>query len=173
MIVNSVSIEMEEESLNITYISFLVRFNKTQEIFPSVTRVLSIFLITAATSASVERVNSKKRVPKVLCLIPAASYAQRWALYSNNPAKEITSHFTCFPVNRKYSWQKSHVRTTCTTCKNRFSVYVDEERLESFMKEVPIIQKQKQQYKRFLYNKNLRNNTLIIKTVLKRTLHYN
>ena len=77
MIVNSVSIEMEEESLNITYISFLVRFNKTQEIFPSVTRVLSIFLITAATSASVERVNSKKRVPKVLCLIPAASYAQR------------------------------------------------------------------------------------------------
>ena len=28
-----------------------------------------------------------------------------------------------------------------TTCKNRLSVYVDEERLESFMTEVPIIQK--------------------------------
>ena len=34
-------------------------FSKTWEIFPSVTRVLSIFLTTAGTTASVERVNSK------------------------------------------------------------------------------------------------------------------
>ena len=62
--------------MNITNINFLVRFNKIREIFPSVTRVLSI-LTTAATSASVERVNSKEHVPKVPYSIPAASYAQR------------------------------------------------------------------------------------------------
>ena len=77
MNVNCVNIEREEESLNITNINLLVRFNKTREIFPSVTRVLSIFLTTAATSASVERVNSKERVPKVSCSIPATSYPQR------------------------------------------------------------------------------------------------
>ena len=52
-----------------------VRFSKTREIFPSVTRVLSILLTAAATSASVERVNTKERVPKGPCSIPAASYA--------------------------------------------------------------------------------------------------
>ena len=77
MNVNCMNIEREEESLNITNINLLVRFNKTREIFPSVTRVLSILLTTAATSASVERVNSKEPVPKGLCSIPAASYAQR------------------------------------------------------------------------------------------------
>ena len=77
MTVNCVSVGREEESLNITNINLLVRFNKTREIFPSVTRVLSILLTTAATSASVERVYSKERVPKVSCSIPAASYAQR------------------------------------------------------------------------------------------------
>ena len=77
MNVNCVNIEREEESLNITNINLLVRFNKTREIFPSVTRVLSIFLTTAATSASAERVNSKERVPQVSCSIPAASYTQR------------------------------------------------------------------------------------------------
>ena len=56
MNVNCVKIEREEESLNITNINLLVRFNKTPELFPSVTRVLSIFLTTAATSASAERV---------------------------------------------------------------------------------------------------------------------
>ena len=35
-------------------------FNKTRGIFPSVTRVLSILLTTTATSASVERVKSKR-----------------------------------------------------------------------------------------------------------------
>ena len=69
--------ENEQKLLNITDINLLVRFNKTQEIFPSVTRVLSIFRTRAATSASVERVNSKERVPKIPCSIPAASYAQR------------------------------------------------------------------------------------------------
>ena len=75
MTVNNVKIWMEEESLNIANINLLVRFNKTREIFPSVTRVLSILLTTAATSSSVERVSSKERVPKVPCSIPAASYA--------------------------------------------------------------------------------------------------
>ena len=59
MTVNYVNIGREEESLNITNINLLVRFNKAQEIFPSVTRVLSILITTSATSASVERVNSK------------------------------------------------------------------------------------------------------------------
>ena len=77
MNVNFVNIEREEESLNITNINTLVRFNKAREIFPSVTRVLSILLTTAATSASVERVYSKERVPKVSRSILAASYAQR------------------------------------------------------------------------------------------------
>ena len=77
MNVNCVNIEREEESLNITNINLLVRFNKTRDLFPSVTRVLSIFLTTAATSASAERVNSKERVSKVPCSIPTASFAQR------------------------------------------------------------------------------------------------
>ena len=77
MTVNCVNIGREEDSLNINNINLLVRFNKTREIFPSVTRVLSILLTTAATSANVERVNSKERVPKITCSIPAASYARR------------------------------------------------------------------------------------------------
>ena len=85
MTVNCVNIEREEESLNIANINPLVRFNKTREIFLSVTQVLNIFLTTVATNASVERIlncrkcrkNSKERVPKVPCSIPVASYAQR------------------------------------------------------------------------------------------------
>ena len=87
MAVNYVNIEREEESLNIANINVLTRFNKTWEIFPSVTWVISILLTTAATSASVERVNSKEHVSNVLCSIPAASYMQRWFLCSNNPTK--------------------------------------------------------------------------------------
>ena len=64
-------------TLNIANINLLVRFNKIRQIFPSVTSVLSILLTTTATSASVEKVNSKERVPKIACSIPAASYAQR------------------------------------------------------------------------------------------------
>ena len=86
MTANCVRIGRDEESLNIANINLLVRFNETREIFPSVTQVLSIILTTAATSASVERVNSKKHVPKIPCSIPAANYAQRPALCSNNPA---------------------------------------------------------------------------------------
>ena len=71
MTVNRVNIGREEESLNIANISILVRFNKIREIFPSVTRVLSILLTIAATSANVERLNSKERVSKVSCSIPA------------------------------------------------------------------------------------------------------
>ena len=71
MNVNCVDIEREEESLNITNINRFVRFNKIREIFPS---VLSIFLTTAATSASVERVNYKECVPKVACSTPTVSY---------------------------------------------------------------------------------------------------
>ena len=73
MIVNWVKIERKEEYLSITNIHLLVRFNKTREIFLSVNRVQSIFLTTATTSASVERVNSKERAPKVSRSIPAAS----------------------------------------------------------------------------------------------------
>ena len=40
-------------------------------------RVLSILLTTAATNASVERVNSKERVPKISGSIAAASHEQR------------------------------------------------------------------------------------------------
>ena len=54
---------------------FLVRFHKAQETFPSVSQALCTFETTAAISASVERVTSKVRVPKVPCSIPAASYA--------------------------------------------------------------------------------------------------
>ena len=74
MNVNCGNIGREEESLNITNI--LNGFNKTREIFPSVTQVLSILPTSAATSASVERVNSKEHVPNVLCSIRAASYAE-------------------------------------------------------------------------------------------------
>ena len=77
MTINCVRIGRDEESLNIANINLLVRFNETRETFPSVTQVLSILLTTAAISAIVEKVNSKKRVPKVSCPIPAASYAQR------------------------------------------------------------------------------------------------
>ena len=58
MNVNYVNIERKEESLNITNINLLVRFNKTREIFPSIYQFLSIILTKAATSASVERVYS-------------------------------------------------------------------------------------------------------------------
>ena len=68
MNVNCGNIGREEESLNI--ISLLNRIIKTREIFSSVTRVLRILLTTAATSASVERINSKERVPNVPCSIP-------------------------------------------------------------------------------------------------------
>ena len=51
--------------MNITDINLLNRFNKIREIFPSVTRGLSILLTTAGTRASVERVNTKERVPNV------------------------------------------------------------------------------------------------------------
>ena len=54
-------------SLNITNMNLLTTFNKTREIFPSVTRDLSILLTTTvqsalAISASVERANFKDHV---------------------------------------------------------------------------------------------------------------
>ena len=63
MTVDCVNNGREEEFLNITNIKFLLRLNKTREVFSRVTRVLSILLTTTATSASVEKVNSKERVP--------------------------------------------------------------------------------------------------------------
>ena len=77
MTVNYLNTGRENESLNIANINLLVRFNKAQEMFHSVTRVLSILLTAAATSANVKRVNFKERVPKFPCSIPDASYAQR------------------------------------------------------------------------------------------------
>ena len=55
MNVNFLYIGRGEDSLNITNINLLIRFNKTGEIYPSVTRVLGIVLTTAATSLSVQR----------------------------------------------------------------------------------------------------------------------
>ena len=49
-------------TLNITNMNLLIRFNKTKEIFPRITRVLSILLTTSAISAGVERANFKGRV---------------------------------------------------------------------------------------------------------------
>ena len=68
---------MTVEYLNIANINLLVRFHKKREIFPSVTRVLSILLTTPAISASAERVNSKEHVLKIPCSIQAVTYAQR------------------------------------------------------------------------------------------------
>ena len=48
--------------LNITNMNLLIRFNKTREIFSSVTRDLSILLATSGVSASVERANFKGSV---------------------------------------------------------------------------------------------------------------
>ena len=56
------NIERVKESLNITNINLLIRFNKKWEIFASVTRVLIILLTTAGTSVSAERVNSKEHI---------------------------------------------------------------------------------------------------------------
>ena len=39
-----------DESLNITNVNLLIRFNKTWEIFTSVNQTLNIFLTTAANS---------------------------------------------------------------------------------------------------------------------------
>ena len=77
MTVNCVNIGKEEESFNIANINLLVTFNKTREIFPSVTRVLSILLTTAVTSASAESANSKEFVPKVPCSSLSASSLQQ------------------------------------------------------------------------------------------------
>ena len=81
--------------MNITTINVLIRFNKTPEIFRSASQVLSILLTTAATIAILGRANSTVRVgqwlatcvrkPKVPVSDQAVNYAQRWALYSNNP----------------------------------------------------------------------------------------
>ena len=43
--------------MNITNINVLIRFNKTRQICPSVTQVLSILLKRTATGPSVERAN--------------------------------------------------------------------------------------------------------------------
>ena len=51
-----------EESFNITNNNLLIRFNKTQVIFLSVTRISSILLTTPATIEHVERANSKEHV---------------------------------------------------------------------------------------------------------------
>ena len=46
-------------SLNITNMNLSIRFNKTREIVPSITRVLSILLTTSVISGNVERTNFK------------------------------------------------------------------------------------------------------------------
>ena len=51
-----------EEYLNIIDFNLLIIFNKTREIFHSVTRVLNILLTTVANSASIEKANFQGRV---------------------------------------------------------------------------------------------------------------
>ena len=70
--------------MNITNINNLVRFDKTQEIFPSVTRVLSILLTTVylLTSASIQRADSEaviaiSNLRRKTGSSLAASYAKR------------------------------------------------------------------------------------------------
>ena len=163
-------------------IYLLYRFNKTREIFPSVTWVLSILLTSAANSASVERVNSREIGPKVPCSIPGANYAEMRALCTNNPAnvyvpvkrwkwwkgyKEIAFPFPYCLVNRKYSWKKSQVKQSelcVTTC----WCMVDEERLESFMTDVLIVQKSAIRFEEqinmdwFLYDRNNRHKSVFM-----------
>ena len=62
MNVNCLNIGRRDVFLNITHINVLIRFNKTREIFLSVTRILGIPLTKAATDSSLERVNSKEPV---------------------------------------------------------------------------------------------------------------
>ena len=52
----------EEESLSITNINLLIRFNETRKIFPSATRISNILLTTTAITPSAEKANSKDRV---------------------------------------------------------------------------------------------------------------
>ena len=62
MNVNCLNIGKGYESLNITNIDLLIRFNKTRELFASAIRVLSILLTAAATSANLGRLISKECV---------------------------------------------------------------------------------------------------------------
>ena len=68
---NCPNIGREEDSLNITNTNLLNRFNKTREIFPSVTRVLSFLLTTVATSVNVERLKSVYQTFHVRFQLPA------------------------------------------------------------------------------------------------------
>ena len=49
-------------SFNITKVNLLIRFSKTREICPSVTRILGILLTTTATSLSVQKTPLKECV---------------------------------------------------------------------------------------------------------------
>ena len=78
--------------MNITSINLLIRFNKTPEIFRSVSQVLSILLTPASNSAILGIANSKERVgqwlatcvrkAKVQGSSPAVNYAQGWAKWT-------------------------------------------------------------------------------------------
>ena len=56
-------------SLNITNMNLFIRLNKTREIFPSVTRVLSILLTISAISSSVEMEDQFKRACSLMFLV--------------------------------------------------------------------------------------------------------
>ena len=118
MNVNCRNIGREEESSIIANINILIRFNKTREIFPSVTRVT-----TAATSANLERVNPKERVRfparfrlwtmrrgELSAAITQLMSKCLWSGWNwEKGYKETASHFTCCPVSREYSWKKSQI----------------------------------------------------------------
>ena len=117
--------------MNIANINFLVKSNKTQEIFPDFTWVLSILLTTATTNANVERVNSKvyQRF-HVRFLLPAMHRGEFSAAITQLVStclwsgwkwqkryKEIVSPFTYCPVNREYSWKKARQKKKTKTRK--------------------------------------------------------
>ena len=123
MTVNCVNIAREEESLNIANINLLVRFNKTREIFASVTRVLTILLTTTSTSASVEWIlKSVYQRFRIQFCLPAMRRDELFAAItqlmseclwsgwkSQKRYKEMVSPFICCPVNLEYSWKKNQI----------------------------------------------------------------
>ena len=122
MTVNCVNIAREEEPLNIANINLLVRFDKTREIFASVTRVLTI-LTTTSTSASVEWIlKSVYQRFRIQFCLPAMCRDELFATITQLMSKclwsgwklqkrykEMVSPFICCPVNLEYSWKKSQI----------------------------------------------------------------
>ena len=119
MNVSCMNIGRGQDSLNITNNNLLIRFNKTREIFPSVARVLSILLTTAATTANVERRNSKEGIHGLM-------------------VGDLRQETKCSKAN-----------SALQLVRIDFWIMMGEEDLNFFAIEVPIIQKPVQSYIEF------------------------